>query len=134
MKLELEVLDGGYAVSRLPPQAEWPAAFVHADFFSLTVTREELSIVCREDQVPKGARCEYGWRCLKVRGPLGFNLTGILASLAAPLAAAGISIFSVSTFDTDHILVKQRDLAKAVQVLRAEGNLVAGAEPKSASP
>lgn len=128
MNLELEVLAGDFAVAQLSPQAPWPEPAEDSEFFSLTVTPDELSVVCPEDRVPKGALCEYGWRCLKVKGPLDFSLTGILASLAAPLASADITIFSVSTFDTDYILVKRRDLAKAVRALKEAGNHVSGFE------
>jgi uncharacterized protein len=87
------------------------------EFFSVTRTRDELSIVCEESKVPAEVKAERGWRCLKVEGPLDFGLTGILSSLAQPLAEAKISIFAISTFDTDYILVKQENLPKALAIL-----------------
>ena len=93
-------------------------------FYSITQSNEELSIVCSQGDVPSGVHAERGWRALKVKGPLDFGLTGILASLASPLAQAGISIFAVSTFDTDYVLVKQETLGEATQVLSSSGHEV----------
>jgi uncharacterized protein len=67
---------------------------------------------------------EQGWRLLSVRGPLEFTLTGIIAALASELAAAGVALFSLSTFDTDHVLVKAADLDRAVAALEASGHEV----------
>jgi hypothetical protein len=88
---------------------------------SLTRTEQELSVVCREAAVPAEVQSERGWRALEVVGPLDFALTGILAALAGPLAAAGISIFALSTYDTDYVLVKATTLARAIAVLQAAG-------------
>jgi uncharacterized protein len=116
---ELRVLEGRYAICRLPADAEVPARF-----FSVTRTADELSVVCAEDAAPAGARCEGGWRVLQVAGPLEFSLTGVLAGIAAPLAEAGVSIFAISTFDTDYVLVKEEKLAQAIDALRRAGHLL----------
>jgi hypothetical protein len=116
---ELRLLAGHYAVCRLPSDAEIPAGF-----FSATRTADELSVVCSEASVPQGALCECGWRIFQVVGPLEFSLTGVLAGIAAPLADAGVSIFAISTFDTDYVLVKDEDVAKAGEALRAAGHRV----------
>jgi hypothetical protein len=121
--LALEILAGLYAVCRLEPDAELPA-WAEGPFVSLTRARGELSVVCVQDGVPPAVRAERDWRCLRVRGPLGFGLTGILASLASPLASSGVSIFVVSTFDTDYLLVQQRDLDRAVHALERAGHTV----------
>ncbi len=92
-------------------------------FFSVTKTDDELSIVCSEDIVPTNTKVEKDWRGFKVDGPLDFSLTGILASLANPLAEAKVSIFAVSTFDTDYLLVKSAQLEEAVKVLRTFCNI-----------
>ena len=117
-RLRLTVLDDRLAVCRLAPDAALP------DWLSwtggLTVvcrTAEELSLVCPDGELPEGVRAERGWRAFKVEGPLDFALTGILAGLAAPLAEAGISIFAISTFDTDYLLVRAADLERAREVL-----------------
>lgn len=83
----------------------------------MTRTPTETSIVCEAPPVEG----EPGWRALMVEGPLDFSLTGILAGIAAPLAAAGISIFAISTFDTDYVLVKEARIDEATTVLRAAG-------------
>ena len=90
-------------------------------FYSVTHTEDELSLVCPQIQVPEGIRKEGGWRCLKVEGPLDFSLTGVLASLTAPLAIAEISVFAISTFDTDYLLVKEDRLEEAIDALTRSG-------------
>ena len=93
---------------------------------SVTRTPDELSIVCSEASVPPTARAQRGWRALEVQGPLDFSLTGVLAALTAPLAQARISIFALSTYDTDYLLVPGEDLARACATLTAAGHTVAG--------
>jgi hypothetical protein len=87
----------------------------------MTRTEEELSIVCEDQWIPAEAQAERNWRAFQVQGPLDFGLTGVLASIANPLSEAKISIFSISTFDTDYILVKSSDLAKATHTLLQSG-------------
>lgn len=124
IQLQLEVLDRAYAVYRLPPGSALPDGVWNGAFFSLTQTDEELSIVC-DSTIPVAAdRAEPGWSCLKVIGPLDFALTGILANLASLLAQEGVSIFAVSTYDTDYILVKADRLSQAVEALRRGGHTV----------
>jgi hypothetical protein len=123
--LTLDLLPGRFAVCRLDPEAPDPTRILFSGpFASVTHTADELSIVCAESQAPPGARCEPGWRCLRVRGPLPFSAVGILASLTAPLAATGVSLFAVSTFDTDYLLVQESDLDRALTALRAAGHEV----------
>ena len=112
------------AICRLSPDEPAPECPAHAHFWSVTRTDEELSIVLPEDTVPDHWEADTGWRCLKVLGPLDLSLTGILASLAAPLAEVGVSIFAVSTYDTDYVLVKEGDLEKAERALSAAGHTV----------
>lgn len=92
-------------------------------FLSITRTPDELSIVCAEDDAPENAMVEGGWRAMKVEGPLDFPLVGILVSISAPLAEAGVSIFAVSTFDTDYVLVKEENLERAVSALEGAGHV-----------
>jgi hypothetical protein len=80
--------------------------------------------VCREGVVPPGTKCDTGWRIFQVAGPLDFSLTGILSSIAGPLAEAGVSIFALSTFDTDYVMVKAQDVDQAARVLEAAGHRV----------
>jgi len=122
--LTLLVFPDVFAVCRLPSDAPFPT-WAHADpFVAITRTCDELSIVCPQSHVPDGIRAEPGWRCLKVEGPLDLALTGILASLVGPLATAGISIFTVATYDTDYVLVKNQDIVRATEVLEQAGHQV----------
>jgi GNAT superfamily N-acetyltransferase len=106
-KLTIAPLDGAYAVCRLHADAPLPAWVAGRPFLSITRTADELSVVCSQEIVPERVRCERGWQCLLVAGTLHFSLVGVLASLLHPLADAGVSVFVVSTFDTDYLLVKQ---------------------------
>ena len=126
MSLTLALLEGRFAVCRLAPGDEIPAWANGGAFTSITRTRDELSVVCAEGAVPEGTRCENGWRIFQTEGPLDFALTGILASVAVPLAAAGVSIFAVSTFDTDYVMVREENVARAIAAQRAAGHQVSG--------
>jgi hypothetical protein len=99
-------------------------ALPDSEFVSLTVSGGEISLVCEEEKVPKGCKMEPGWRALKIKGPLDFSLVGILADIAAVLAQAKVSIFAVSTFETDYVLVKEDSLKRALQALEAEGHSI----------
>ena len=123
--LVLTPLNGRLAICQLDPGARFPAWTPAGVFWSITRTSDELSIVCAEDSVPSGVICQPGWQALKVAGPLDFSLTGVLASLAVPLAEAGVSIFAISTYDTDFLLVREDQLEVAVDVLRRAGHTVA---------
>lgn len=124
MNLMLLVLPGTLAICRLGPDAPIPDWARAGDFCSITRTSDELSIVCTEAAVPDGVKSDRGWRCLKIEGPLDLSLTGVLASLLSPLAEAGISIFAVSTFDTDYLLVKAENLERAAEALIQSGHQV----------
>jgi uncharacterized protein len=123
--LTLKLLPGQLAVCRLDADAPTPLWAAGA-VTSLTRTPEELSVVCAEEAVPADVRAERGFHCFTVVGPLDFSATGILASLAGPLGDAGVSIFVVSTFDTDLLLVRNTLLSQAVAVLRAAGHRITG--------
>lgn len=117
--LKLTVLDGKYTIHRFSPESDIPA--LTGNFLSITRTDDELSIVCDADIPLKSEKSERGWACIKVLGPLDFGLTGILARIASVLAEAEISIFAISTYDTDYILVKKEKLAKAKEALLEAG-------------
>lgn len=123
--LTLRLLPGPLAVCRLDAEAP-PPPWVAGAVTSVTRTPDELSVVCAEEAVPADVRAERGFLCLSVVGPLDFSATGILASLAGPLADAGVSVFVLSTFDTDLLLVRQTLLSKTVAVLRAAGHRITG--------
>jgi uncharacterized protein len=122
--LDLTVLEEDLSICRLDAGAEVPAWATRTTFFSVTRTQDELSVVCPEEFVPEDAYRERGWRALKLGGPLDLSMIGILASVAAPLAEVGASIFTVSTFDTDYVLVRGTQLDLAVDTLRENGHRV----------
>ena len=119
MQLALKILEGRFTVCRLEADAAVPTNLLqaHPGFLSITRTADELSIVCPEELVPAGAKVQSGWRAFKVEGPLDFSLTGVMATLATPLATAKISLFAVATFDTDYLLVQEADLEPAITAL-----------------
>jgi hypothetical protein len=102
------------------PLPTWAKAAA-GEFISVTRTREELSIILSDQRPPAKAKCERDWRLLMVKGPLDFTQVGIIAGLSGTLAEAGISIFALSTYDTDYIMVKQADLDRALSALREAG-------------
>lgn len=125
MGLQLRRTGEDLAVVRLAPGDDAPG-WARGSFVSVTRTAAELSVVCETAAVPADAVAERGWRRLEVLGPLDFALTGVLASLAQPLAEAGVPVFVISTHDTDHLLVKGDRLADAEAALRSAGHEVAG--------
>ena len=123
-KLTLFVLPERLAISHLDEKSSIPSwATENVSFSCLAKTEDELSIVCPEDKVPGGILAEKGWRALKVKGPLGFVMPGIVASLATPLAEAKISIFYISTYETDYLLVKEENLDKTIKILKSFCNI-----------
>jgi hypothetical protein len=119
--LHLSLLDGLYAVCRLEADALLPEWAQTGDFYALVRTADELSVVCARKVVPPEVTQEVDWRILKVAGPLEFTMIGVLARLAQPLAEADVSIFVVSTYDTDYLMVKSEKLKPALAALRAAG-------------
>lgn len=126
MGQNLTLLPGRLMICRLGPEAAVPDWANRGVLVSITRTGDELSIVCAEGDVPDDIKTERGWRSFKVEGPLDLSLTGILASLAGPLAEAGINIFAISTYDTDYLLVKEDMAAKAAGVLIRSGHRISG--------
>ena len=122
--LRLQVLAERFAVCRLPPDAPLPPRPKACGLWSVTLTGRELSVVLPEAAAPAEHPAERGWRALEVAGPLDFSLTGIMASLSGALAAAGVSLFVVSTYDTDYVLVRDADLARAKAALQEAGHEV----------
>ena len=119
---DLRVLPGQYAICRLDPFAASPSWTAGSSFTSITRTPLELSVVCGSGSVPEDVQCERGWRLLAVNGPLAFDLVGVIAKLTQVLAAASVSVFVISTFDTDYVLVRESELGSAVAALRGAGH------------
>lgn len=122
--LQLQLLSIRLAVCRLPADASIPDWATKGEFFAIVRTSDELSVVCTQSELLESVQREADWRCFKVQGPLDFSLTGVLASLAAPLADAKVSIFAISTFDTDYLLVKENVLEEAKRALTRAGHAI----------
>jgi hypothetical protein len=126
--LDLDLLPEDYSVCRLPAGSPVPAGMFEGladDVVSVTRSVDETSIICPADRAPADATVETPWRCFRVVGPVDLALTGILASLVAPLADARVNIFAFSTFDTDYLLVPAVRLSEAVAALTDAGHRVA---------
>jgi hypothetical protein len=119
--LGLRQVQGSFAICRLAAGTPLPEWFKPDGFASVSWSVDEVSITCLAAQVPDGVQCERDWRCLVLQGPFAFELTGILVKVLQPLAAAGIGIFAVSTFDTDYVLVKEHAFEAAKFALIESG-------------
>ena len=130
-RFDLTVLPGSFAIVHLAADAPFPQWAVQGEFFSVTRTSDEVSVVCTADQVPKDVKAEAGWRVLKVKGPFALSEIGVLAALSASLAEAKVSLFAISTFDTDYLLVSEKQLLAAIAALRGAGHRIS--EPGAAA-
>ena len=119
--LVLSVLFETFTIHKLPPDASIPEEILKSTYYRVSKTENELSLVCSEVIEVQSLQSSKGWKCIKVKGPLDFNLTGILAGISDILAQANISIFAISTFDTDYILVRSQDLSSARTQLKKAG-------------
>lgn len=126
--MNLLLLEDDYAIVKFKPDHTLPqwAANYDGGLLSITRTSDELSIVCKEAKIEEDTiqYIEKPWRCLKVEGPLDFSLTGILNELTKPLAEHQISIFAISTYDTDYLLVKSELIERTIQVLEEQGHVI----------
>jgi len=121
-KLEFRRLPGIFAVCRFPPDAAVPAWSGLGRFTSVTRTADELSVVCPLDHVPAEHKQDIRWCCFQLAGQFAFSQVGILASFIDPLAARGIPIFAVSTYDTDYVLISEEFTEAAVECLKEAGH------------
>ena len=121
---ELSLFAEQFTICHLTPDAAVPEWATRGQFFSITRTSDELSVIAETALVPAGLRTEVSWRVMKVHGPFDFSEVGVLASLVAPLAAADISVFTISTFDTDYLLVQCSQLYEAMAALRNAAHTV----------
>jgi len=122
--LALTLLPERFAISRLAADAPIPQWATQGPFFSVTRTGDELSVVTELSRVPPGVESQSGWRVLKVHGPFVLSEIGVLSALATPLAEAKISLFAVSTFDTDYLLVASDTLSAAIATLERAGHTI----------
>jgi hypothetical protein len=130
--MQLSVLQQSLGICLLPATAPIPDWALGGSFCSITRTETELTIVCREDAIPSDSECVRNWRCLRVDGRFDLDETGVIASLSEPLAEAGISIYVVSSYDTDYLLVQGEMLKRAVSVLCDRGHVVVGSAVEQA--
>lgn len=119
----LRELPGRYMVCRLGPDEPWPD-WAKGRLMSMTRCQGELSVVCEQGAAPDGVPVHDGLAALMVRGPLAFSLTGVLASLSAALAGAGVPLLALSTYDTDYLLVPAERLSDARRALAAAGHVL----------
>jgi len=122
--LHLEIEPFQVGLFKLPPSSQIPQWVFESSFYSITKTLEELSILCTDSVIPREIIAERNWSCFRLMGSIDFSTTGVLASLADPLARAGISIFSVSTFETDYLLVRKDKLQDAIACLEQAGHVI----------
>lgn len=120
--LILSILKDKFIVCRIESFKQIPDTILQSHFYSITKTADEISVVCPEEFLPDESTCERNWKCFKIHGPLDFSQTGIIASMTTPLAAAGISVFAFSTYDTDYIMVKDVDVELAIAALTQSGH------------
>lgn len=116
-QLTLIRMSDNLSICRLSVDENIPSWAISSAFFSITKTADEISLVVQQDIMPEGIKAERDYRALKIKGPLDFGLTGILSSLLAPLAQAHIPVFVISTYDTDYILVKNKHIEEAMNIL-----------------
>lgn len=128
--LDLQLLAGAYAVSRLSPDEPLPE-WARGELLAAIWTPDELSIVSAADAVPEAVRSEPGWLVLRVVDQLDFSLIGILAALTEALAQAKVSVFALSTFDTDFLLLRERDRERALRALEKAGHRIAPPKEQS---
>jgi len=119
------VLEETYSIYRFKSESDLPDWIYSSDFYSITKTKDEVSLVAvQNDSVSDSIICNRDWRILKIQGPLDFSMTGIIAEITSILSDKKISVFTVSTYDTDYIMVKQRDLDIAIEALLSNGHII----------
>ena len=120
-KIVLSILEETYIIHKLDQSTNLPEELIECEFYSLSNSQEELSLVCPEQILIQSENNSPNWKCLKLAGPLDLNLTGILAGLSDTLAKTKISIFAVSTFNTDYLLIQKQVLETAKSALKSAG-------------
>ncbi|HOA41066.1 MAG: ACT domain-containing protein [Halanaerobiales bacterium] len=124
-QLTLRLLEDRFAICKTDNNLPIPIWILGSrDFYSITRTEEEMSIIVKESSAPQDVEKEVGWRAFKIEGILDFSQTGILSSLSGLLAAEGLPVFVVSTYNTDYIFIKEKDLEKARKVLSTSYNIL----------
>ena len=117
LKFSLSILPEKLGICHFAERGPIPVWAQDINFCSITRTKTELSIVCPQEEIPGGVLVEKDWRAFRLDGDFGLESVGVIAALAKPLADAGISIFNVSTYETNYVMVEEKNLAKAIEVL-----------------
>ena len=120
-KIVLSILEETYIIHKLDQSTNLPEGLTECEFYSLSSSQEELSLVCPDQILIQSENSSPNWKCLKVAGPLDLKLTGILAGLSDTLEKAKISIFAISTFETDYLLIQKQVLETAKTALKSAG-------------
>lgn len=123
-KLKLSLLKDFYGICKLPCDSSIPDWAQKGSLYSITRTEKELTIVCPQGSIPMDIEYDGNWRGFRIDGSFDFSQIGVISCLAGPLARAGISIYVISTYDTDYVLVKEKNVEQAVTVLTDEGHLI----------
>jgi hypothetical protein len=121
-KLLIRLVDAEYAITRLNIGTPLPEWLMGPGFWTVSSSREEMTLVCRAARIPPGVQSSGGWRCLRIEQHFSFEVPGVLASVLNPLSEAGVGIFANSTFSTDYVFIMGSDLDKAVAALKAHGH------------
>jgi len=123
-QLQLSLLKDKYGICTLPNNAPIPDWALTQSLASITRTEKELTIVCRREILPSQYQSDLNWRCFKIDGSFDLNQIGVISSISSPLADAGISIYVISTYDTDYFLIQEQDLEKTISVLSSSGHAI----------
>jgi hypothetical protein len=123
-KLKLSLLKDKYGICSLPATTPIPDWALKESLISITRTKEELTIVCRQDLIPSQIQCDPNWRCFRIDGAFDLNQTGVISSISSPLANAGISIYVISTYNTDYFLVKEENVNQTISVLSSSAHSI----------
>ncbi|CAN7446577.1 ACT domain-containing protein [Pararhizobium sp. LjRoot238] len=121
-KLLIRLVDAEYAITRLNIGTPLPDWLMGPGFWTVSSSREEMTLVCRAARLPSNVQSSGGWRCLRIEQHFTFDVPGVLASVLNPLSDAGVGIFANSTFSTDYVFITGSDLDKAVAALKAHGH------------
>lgn len=123
-QLTFILADGVFSLCRLAPEDAIPSWALSSDFYTISKTNDELSVVCESQYVPAGIKQDGNWRLLKIAAVLDLSLTGITAKFSTALANAGVNLCVIATYETDYILVKQEKLQTAITALQDAGFIV----------
>ncbi|MCP4257397.1 MAG: ACT domain-containing protein [Planctomycetes bacterium] len=123
-QLKLSLLKDKYGICTLPGTTEIPDWALMQSLISITRTKEELTIVCRQDLIPSKCQCDLNWRCFRVDGTFDLKQIGVIYSISSPLADVGISIYVISTYNTDYFLVQQDKVNHTISVLSNSGHSI----------